>query len=191
LGKVFPKEREMKRIRWTVLVVLLLAAPGLAGVRGTEWGMSKEEVRGIDGGPKEEEDDRLIYEDRLGGLKTTVVYRFNHRKELYSVTYDFDMDKKERFFMTQALGQFDSISQILREKYGPPTKGEIYSDRDKKIGALVSKKPIIEGWQRDEVTYMDHTLKYEDAYIHTLVYGHRRLTDEYEELVKQKESEKF
>ncbi len=181
----------MKRIRWTIFFLLILTAPILAGVRGTEWGMSKEEVRRVEGRPKEAEDDRLIYEDRLGGLKTTVVYRFNQRGELYSVTYDFDMNKKERFFMTYALGQFDGISRILRDKYGPPTEGEMYSDRDKKIGALVSKKPIIEGWQRDEVTYMDHTLKHEDAYIHTLVYGHRRLTDEYEELVKQKESEKF
>lgn len=187
----FPKEQEMKRIRLMAFVVLLLAAPGLAGVRGTDWGMSKKQVRQIEGSPRELGKDRLVYEDRLDGLKVGVVYRFNHREELYSITYDFYMNKKERFFMIHALRQFDRISEILREKYGPPESGDAYSDRDKKIATLVSKEPIIEGWEMDDGTYMDHMLEYKDVYNHALVYGHRRLTDEYEELAKQKEMEKF
>ncbi len=181
----------MKRTLLIGVLSLVLTIPGIAGVRGTEWGMSKLQVRGVEGKPKDEEKDRLVYEDRLDGLKVGVVYRFNNREELYSVTYDFYMNKKERFFMIHALRQFDRISKILREKYGPPESGDVYLDRDKKIATLISKEPIIEGWQMDDGTYMDHMLEYEDVYNHALVYGHRRLTDEYEELAKQKDMEKF
>lgn len=181
----------MRRILLVGVLSLGLAIPGIAGVRGTEWGMSKLQVRGVEGKPEDEEKDRLVYEDRLGGLKTAVVYLFNDREELYSIRYDFHMDKKERIFFNPALKQFDSISKILRDRYGPPTRGDIHSDREKRIANLVQKKPITEGWQRDEVTYVDHTLEYEKSYSHVLIYGHRGLTDEYEKSRKQEEMEKL
>lgn len=175
----------------SALLTMFLVAPGVAGVRGTEWGMSKLQVKQVEGKPKEETGDSLIYEDRLGGLDTLVIYLFNHRGELYSIMYDFEMDKREQSFVKHALVQFDRISRILHEKYGPPGKGQLYSSKEKKIGTLLMKKPIMEGWQKDEATYVEHVLEGDRIYRHKLTYGHRGLTDEYEEFRKRKEAEKF
>jgi hypothetical protein len=120
-NRLLEEEQKMRRILLVGVLSLGLAVPGIAGVRGTEWGMSKLQVRGVEGKPKDEEKDRLVYEDRLGGLKTAVVYLFNDREELYSIRYDFHMDKKERIFFNPALKQFDSIS-----KSTAPPPGVIY-----------------------------------------------------------------
>lgn len=180
--------KEIRTVALTIFLTWVLVAPGFAGIRGTEWGMSKAEVKRVEGKPKTEAEDRLIYEDLVGGLETAVVYRFNHREELYSIEYHFHM---ERSFLTRALKQFDKISKILHENYGPPISGEVYSDKEKRIGTLALERPIIESWEKDEVTYLLHTLREERGYEHTLIYGHRGLTEEFEEFCKQKEMEKF
>lgn len=181
----------IRNITITILFTLVLVTPGLAGIRGAEWGMSKEQIKELEGKPKEEGEDRIIYEDLVGGLKTEVIYLFNHRNELYSITYEFLMDSKERLFMNRALNQFDRINRILHENYGPPTSGQDYSDKEKRIGMLVLKRPIIEEWKKDEATYVRHMLLANDMYKHSLTYGHPGLTDEYEQLLKRKEMDKL
>lgn len=180
--------KKTQRIALAIVLALVLATPGFAGIRRTEWGMSKAEVKQVEGKPKEEREDRLLYEDLVAGLETEVVYRFNHRKELYSIEYHFLM---ERSFLNRALRQFDRISKILHENYGPPIGGEVYADREKRIGMLALERPITEEWKKDEVTYIHHTLTSENVYQHSLIYGHRGLTDEYEVFSKQKNKEKF
>lgn len=180
--------RKIRRIALGVLLTLLLTTHGLASIRGMEWGMSKAQVKQLEGKPETEAPDRLLYEDRVGGLETEVIYLFNHREELYSIEYHFLM---ERSYMMVALEQFDRISKILHESYGPPVGGEFYSDREKRIGVLALEKPISEEWKKGEETYIHHTLREKGVYKHTLTYGHRALTDEYEEFRKQKEMEKF
>jgi len=180
--------RKIRRIALGVLLTLVLTTHGSASIRGMEWGMSKAQVKQLEGKPETEAPDRLLYDDRVGGLETEVIYLFNHREELYSIEYHFLM---ERSYLMVGLEQFDRISKILHELYGPPNGGEVYSDRDKRIGILAAKKPISEEWKKDEETYVLHSLKEESVYEHTLIYGHRALTDEYEEFCKQKEREKF
>ncbi|MBW2056938.1 MAG: hypothetical protein JRH07_12635 [Deltaproteobacteria bacterium] len=170
----------------------VFVAPVFAGVRGTQWGISKAEVERIEEKrPKEQADDRLVYEDVLAGLETEVTYLFNHRGELYSIEYDFHMELP---FMTHAIRQFDRISRILRGNYGPPTGGGAYPDKEKRIGALALERPIVEKWTKDGVTSIVHTLKTlkgSGGYKHTLAYAHKGLKDEYQRFCKEKQMEKF
>jgi hypothetical protein len=59
------------------------------------------------------------------------------------------------------------------------------------MGMLALKRQIIENWEDDQGTYISHTLREEKVYKHALVYGHRALTDEYEEFCRRREKEKF
>lgn len=180
--------REIKKTVLVVLLVLVLAAPGLTGIRGAEWGMSKGQIKELEGKPEAEEENRLVYEDDVGGIKTQVVYLFNHREELFSVEYEFHL---EQSFMMTALDQFDKISQILSASYGPPDGGDWSSDREKRLGMLAMERPLVEKWDRDKTTTISHTLRPNKAYRHLLVYGHRGLMDEFEAFRKQKQKEKF
>jgi len=169
--------RKIKKIGLVVLLFLILAAPGFTGIRGAEWGMSKGQVKKVEGRPEKEEEDRLVYVDDVGGIETQVVYLFNHREELYSIEYHFQL---EQSFMMTALDQFDKISQILYANYGPPDGGRHLSNREKRLGMLAMEKPLVESWDKDRTTYICHMLRPEKVYRHILVYGHRALTDEYE-----------
>ena len=180
--------KQIKKIALVVLLFWVLAAPGFAGIRGAEWGMSKGQIKELEGKPEAEEEDRLVYLDDLGGIKTQVVYLFNHREELFSIEYDFHL---EQSFMMIALDQFDKISQILCATYGPPDGGDSSSDREKRLGMLAMERPLVESWDRDRTTSISHTLGPDKVYRHLLVYGHRALTDEYKAFCEQKQKEKF
>jgi hypothetical protein len=180
--------KQIKKIALVVLLFWVLAAPGFAAIRGAEWGMSKGQIRELEGKPEAEEEDRLIYLDDVGGIETQVVYLFNHREELFSIKYDFHL---EQSFMMIALDQFDKISQILCATYGPPDSGDSSSDREKRLGMLAMERPLVESWDRDGSTSISHTLTPAKVYRHLLVYGNRALTDEYEAFCKEKQKEKF
>jgi hypothetical protein len=189
MGKISGMEvKEIKKRILTVSLLLVLVTQVFAGIRATEWGMSKGDVRQIEGKPEGEEKNRLIYEDLISELETEVIYLFNHRNELYSIEYHFRM---ERPFLMRALEQFEKISEILHQNYGPPLGGDLYTDREKRIGILLLEKPIVEEWKKDDVTYVRHIVEEEDGYKHTLIYGHRALTDEFETFSKRKQMEKL
>ena len=180
--------RAIRKAALLFLLPLILATPGFAGIRGAEWGMSKTEVRKLEGKSKAEREDRLIYSDLVAGTKTDVIYLFSHQKALYSIEYHFHL---EHSIMTNALDQFEKISRILQDNYGAPDSGDHGLPREKKLGMLALEKPIEEGWEKNRVTYISHILLYEGGYKHILIYGHRALTDEYEAFLRQKEKEKF
>jgi len=180
--------KQIKKIALVVLFFWVLAAPGFTGIRGAEWGMSKGQIKELEGKPEAEEEDRLVYLDDVGGIQTQVVYLFNHREELFSIDYDFHL---EQSFMMTALDQFDKVSQVLRTTYGLPDGGDSSSDREKRMGMLAMERSLVESWNRDGTTSISHTLRPGKVYKHVLVYSHRTLADEYETFCKEKQKEKF
>jgi hypothetical protein len=178
----------IRRAALSVLLIMALSVPAVAGIRGTDWRMPKTEVEELEGKPKAEEEDRLIYEDVVGGVGTDVIYLFNHRMELYAIEYRFIIDRP---FMKPALEQFDRVGSILRSNYGAPSGGAFFDEGEKRIGALAMGKAIVEEWTKDDATSVRHTLAGGNTYEHVLVYRHEGLATELEELLTKEDAEKL
>jgi len=107
-GRGFSRRRNMKKLLLLV-VMLLLAASISAQFRGTEWGMTKEEVIKIEGDDYSEfpwgDSEHLVYKDEILGYDVDVDFVFLD-DTLYRASYTFDSDG------------VDIFRSVLEDKYG-------------------------------------------------------------------------
>ena len=76
----------MNKPLFITLLIVSLLLPCSAGMRGTEWGMPKEQVRRIEKSRLIAEEDRyLCYETEISGLDTRLYFVFDHRNQLYLI----------------------------------------------------------------------------------------------------------
>ncbi|MFX0201259.1 MAG: hypothetical protein ACFFCW_34510 [Candidatus Hodarchaeota archaeon] len=178
-----------------LLILSCLALHSSAGIRGTEWGMSKEQVRKIEKSEFiGEQDGYLCYETTLSGLNTWLCFRFNHRDQLYSIWYGFQTKHVNKNLY---IDDFKRISKILREKYGKPHvykeiwKRDLYkNDKDHwGMAIAVGDLAYYANWEGE--TDIRHVLRGDNFKIgHWLIYSNTELRKEYEEFKKNKEIEK-
>ena len=90
--------------------------------RNVKWGMTKEEVKEIEGqGIQQLSSDKLSYPDSIAGFKAMVTYYFNE-SGLYRGRYYFLQKHDDKI---KYIDDFDKLKELLVTKYGPPGADEI------------------------------------------------------------------
>ena len=114
--------------------------------RGTQWGMSKKDVRSIETADfSQEEPDQLFYNSKVAGLDCSIDYEFYH-DSLWSAGYFFNETHTNQ---NDYIDDYNNIKEILLEKYGEPLAEEItwrndlYKDDPQQQGFAISLGHLI------------------------------------------------
>ena len=145
-------------------------------VRGTQWGMSLDEVREIEEAKLiQEKPDRLIYDTKIADMDAFVIYTF-HQDKLKDAGYIFHQDHSNK---NVYIDDYDKTKNLLTKKYGNPDSAEVvwhndlYADDPDQYGFAVSigHLELISIWENDEqVIYCSlrgdnytiaHTIRYD------------------------------
>lgn len=118
----------MKKIILLSLVMVLLAANVWAdefSFRGSKWGMSKEQVKGIEKGKiTGEEKWHLIFDvDNVFDMKAQTIYFFTNNNELALAGYYFS---PKHTAPSLFLEDYNKIKSSISDKYGKP----VYDEED-------------------------------------------------------------
>lgn len=160
----------MKKILCQLVLLALLAAAGsvcaFASEGGTEpeaaetydfrettWGMSKEQVKAIEGEPMVEDENLLVYTGEAAGSPVDILYSFED-DELISGIYDFtDEHINNNLYYEDYL----SLVEAYSEKYGKPIsqtenwKNDLYKDDPGNWGMAVAMGNVtfLSKWETD------------------------------------------
>lgn len=109
--------------------------------RKSNWGMSKDEVLGIESGvPKYKSDTVLVYADKVAGFPTDVLYIFAKDK-LVRAKYLFTQEHSNK---TEFISDFNKIKTSLRDKYRDPKndrqiwKNDLYKSEPTEWGMAIA-----------------------------------------------------
>ncbi len=132
--------------------------------------------------PFKEVDDGLCYKTRLADLEATTLYFF-FKDWLWSCMYRFENEHSNN---NDYLGDYKSISEILKEKYGEPDhdeeifKDNLYKgDKDRRgLAIAMGHLRYFEGWSIKGIT-VSHSLSGENGDIHHgVAYWHEQMSKE-------------
>lgn len=101
--------------------VAMSMADDVAGIRGVVWGMSLDEVKGVeDRVPKDDYPELLTYRVWLSGLPTVLSYSFED-DQLTAACYAIqDAYTNKRDYITD----FDKLRSLVGKKYGAPSRDD-------------------------------------------------------------------
>lgn len=118
----------MKRFLITILCIAFLVSLNSEPVfRGSEWGMSIEEVKAIENADlMDESTEQIFYRGTIAGLKTIIVYEF-FRNQLTSCGYMIDETYTNK---NEHINNFQKLKELLTKKYGEPLNDNVTWDND-------------------------------------------------------------
>lgn len=135
-----------------VLVMLMLVsgvvyADGDEGYafRKVKWGMSKEEVKAIEGGDAEESENSLTYATEITGEEALLGYEFIDNKLVKGGIYiigDYPND-------LLSISKYNKLKKVLTNRYGEPYEddnfwfNDLFKDNPKNYGLAVSSEHLI------------------------------------------------
>jgi hypothetical protein len=126
----------MKRTIHFVLLSFSLVSAGFADARGTEWGMSMEQVKRIEEAKHQETvcdgSPCLSYKKKIENLDSTITYRFDQEERLYQIDYRFRSNTSEKD------GTYGQVRKTLVSRYVQP-----------KVQIVGGKMTIVE-WERGD-----------------------------------------
>jgi len=137
------------------LVSSLCSATEEYDFRKTTWGMTKEEVKQIEGEPPYETENELGYLDTVAGMKCVVFYTFENGK-LTKGAYRFLVKHSNRNLY---IDDYEIIKGLLTKKYGKPKYdrkiwkgGEYYKDEPDEWGFAISAGylQLLAGWETED-----------------------------------------
>ena len=97
------------------------AGDGVAGIRGVQWGMSRDAVKKVeDRTPKDDYADLVTYRVRVAGLPTVIGYSFDN-DQLVAARYSVQDTYTNK---TQYITDYDNLKTLLKTKYGVPSRDE-------------------------------------------------------------------
>jgi len=185
----------MNKPLFITLLIVSLLLPCSAGMRGTEWGMPKEQVRRIEKSRLIAEEDRyLCYETEISRLDTRLYFFFDHRNQLYLIKYDF---MRTHINQNLYIYDFKRVDKILRKEHGKPDvhreiwRRDLYKNDKDNWGMAIAVGDLgyFTQWKRE--TRIRHSLSGDNFKIkHSLSYSNPKLEKEYEEFTEKKKVEK-
>jgi len=138
-------EGKINRILFLTLCFCLVSSLCFAtekyNFRKTTWGMTKKEVKQVEGEPQYEVEDKLLYLDTVAGMNCVVIYTFENGK-LVRGGYKFLVKHSNKNLY---IDDYEIIKELLIKKYGKPKSdskiwkgGEYYKNEPDEWGFAIS-----------------------------------------------------
>lgn len=126
--------------------------------RKVVWGMSKEEVIGIEGTSIiEQTDDYIAYNVEVNGLDMDLVYYFNGKDQLCASAY---ISNEKHSNQNDYILDYNELTDALTEKYGEPYedetvwKSDLYKGKSSYWGLAIAAGDLVDyaSWDTDNTT---------------------------------------
>lgn len=121
--------------------------------RSATWGMNKEEIKKMEGKPKEENDISVLFESEVANFPVSVLYTFDEDKLVYG-SYHFEVEHTNNNLYYE---DYKKLVDIYTEKYGTPNKqtdnwsNDLYKDDPTEWGRAIAAGHVtfVTKWETD------------------------------------------